>query len=306
MGIFSKKSKAPEASTCDVCGATSPPGERSAHERTHIAKISLIEPDWLPENLRAVAQGEYTFRCDRCNAFPSMKWPSEGAAESGLTLHLAVAHHAGMFASSGMSLRGDVKFEMIPVAERRQAAPEEHHRAAGEDYRQPEPQPEPSQWVPTVEMSTARPAVFALANAPISNDAQVRAAIAYFARLSERPLPEQAIHLIRNDPEVLNRPWIWLAAVMRQADAADDHHLAAAGLYWAFYWTSSLAPRIDSAAGFLELELDPIPTALKTEILALGVASASQLPEDFMIVGNETGQIYAGPLAAKVRSMLGV
>src|ERR1700736_3959209 len=98
-------------------------------------------------------------------------------------------------------------------------------------------------WAPTVNMSSARPAVFALARAPVSNDAQVRAAIADFVRLSERPSLENALGLISTEPDVMNRPWIWLAGVMRQAEASADHHLAVAALYWACYWTSELVPR---------------------------------------------------------------
>lgn len=171
--------------------------------------------------------------------------------------------------------------------------------------RQPASQPEP--WAPTVDMATAKPAVLALANAPVSNDAQVRAALANLARLSERPSPERAIMMIRAEPEVLDRPWIWLIAVMRQAAEAGDHHLAAAGLYWACYWTSSLVPKIGNSVGdYIDLELDPISQKYKADILALGVSSATQLPGDFTIVGNETGQIHAGPLAVQAQRMLGL
>jgi hypothetical protein len=156
-------------------------------------------------------------------------------------------------------------------------------------------------------MATAKPAVFALANAPVSNDVQVRAALANLARLSERPSPERAIMMIRAEPEVLSRPWIWLIAVMRQAADAGDHHLAAAGLYWACYWTSSLVPKVGNSIGdYMDLELDPISGKYKADILALGVSSASQLPGDFTIVGNETGQIQAGPLAVQAQRMLGL
>ncbi len=163
----------------------------------------------------------------------------------------------------------------------------------------------PPTWAPTVEISTARPVVFALANAPVSSDAQVRSAIAEFVRLSGKPPLEQAVHLIRTDPDVVHRPWIWLAAVMREAAAAGDHHLAAAALYWACYWTSSLVPR-NNMASFIQLELDPIPAPRKAELLSLGIASASQLPEDFVIVGDETAQIHAGFLALNAGALIGV
>ncbi len=163
----------------------------------------------------------------------------------------------------------------------------------------------PTAWAPPVDMSTARPVVFALANAPVSNDTQVRSAIAEFVRLSGKPPLDQALHLIRADPDIIHRPWIWLAAVMREAAAAGDHHLAAAALYWACYWTSDLVPR-NNAGSFMELELDPIPAPRKAELFSLGIASASQLPEDFVIVGDETGQIHAGALTRQASTLLGV
>ena len=89
MGIFGKKTKKHEVPKCSMCGAARIPGER----HSHIVKISLTEPPWLPERLRAQAQGEYTFRCDRCNSFPNIKWPIPGQADSGMELHLAAAHY---------------------------------------------------------------------------------------------------------------------------------------------------------------------------------------------------------------------
>jgi hypothetical protein len=46
----------------------------------------------------------------------------------------------------------------------------------------------------------------------------------------------------------------------------------------------------------MELGLDPIPPALKGEILEIGMKSLAQLPEDFIIVGEDTGVVQAGPL----------
>jgi hypothetical protein len=72
MGIFSKAPKTPEVHHCDVCGTGYTAGEGRPHMFSHIAKISATGPAWLPDLLRAEALGEYTFRCDRCNAFPAM------------------------------------------------------------------------------------------------------------------------------------------------------------------------------------------------------------------------------------------
>ena len=157
-------------------------------------------------------------------------------------------------------------------------------------------------WTPTVDLATARPVVFALAYAPNSTDGQVRAAIAEFGRLSGSvngpdTNPHTIARLLSDDPKAsfVHRPWIWLGAVARTAASRGDHHLAAACLFWAHYWTTTLVPR-NNVSSFMELGLDPIPPALKAEILEIGMKSLAQLPEDFIIVGDDTGVVQAGPL----------
>jgi hypothetical protein len=111
----SRKPNQPKSKECAACGASYTPGTGRGHEFEHIAEISETEPLWLPAHLRAVAQGEYTFQCGRCNSFPTMKWPTQGGAFSGMTMHLAVAHSTGMLASSGMGMRGSINFDMVPI-----------------------------------------------------------------------------------------------------------------------------------------------------------------------------------------------
>ena len=114
-----------------------------SHIHAEIARITETEPAWLPAALRAEALGEYTFHCERCNSFPSMKWPANGGAHSAMIMILI------------------------------RSAPE----AAPLVRREPV----------VVDMSKARDAVFALAYAPASNDAQVRAAVSNMVHLSGQP-----------------------------------------------------------------------------------------------------------------------
>jgi hypothetical protein len=99
--------------TCGVCGQTYTLTLGQPHERSHIVRISSTEPSWLPAHLRAVAAGEYTFKCDRCNSYPSSRWPSEGAAFAGMGYHLAAAHDTGPM--SGLGARRLPTVEMIRV-----------------------------------------------------------------------------------------------------------------------------------------------------------------------------------------------
>lgn len=108
MGIFNKK---PSIPVCGMCGKTH--AEGCGDENKHVVRISIDAPAWLPANLRAQAVGEYTWLCTRCHAFPEMKWPGEGGAWAGLTMHLGKVHSTGRFGSSAMGMRVD--FDMRPV-----------------------------------------------------------------------------------------------------------------------------------------------------------------------------------------------
>lgn len=109
MGLFSKK---PKVEQCPMCDVELTPDDRWTHEETHIVQITADEPAWLPATLRDVAQGEFTFRCEQCNSYPSIKWPKPGGASAGMTLHLGHAHHRGSMAMAGVP----VEFDMIPIS----------------------------------------------------------------------------------------------------------------------------------------------------------------------------------------------
>jgi hypothetical protein len=108
---------------------------------------------------------------------------------------------------------------------------------------------------------------------------------------------------LRHDPDVFSRPWIWLVAVMRQAAAAGDHHLVAAGLYWACYWSSNLAPR-NNGQCLIQLELDEIADQQKAQILEVGVASARGLPANCVVMRDDTGRTEAGLLAVTADKLI--
>lgn len=93
-----------------MCGKADVEGCGSAYR--HVEMITIDGPAWLPANLRAQAVGEYTWLCSRCHSFPAMKWPGEGGAEAGITMHLGNAHGVGMFRNQ-IGMRP--MFGMIPV-----------------------------------------------------------------------------------------------------------------------------------------------------------------------------------------------
>jgi hypothetical protein len=167
------------------------------------------------------------------------------------------------------------------------------------------PTSDPDLWRPAVDLATARPVVFALANSPRTSDDEVLVAISDLGRLSDRPDdPLEIAFQLGDDPDVVHRPWIWLRAVVLAAAADHDDHLVAAGLFWAFLWTTDVVPRGNPRA-FVELGLDPIPLGVMADILAIGIASLTRLPADFVIVGDETAAVHADALFDQAFDMIG-
>ena len=70
----------------------------------HVEEIRGDQPAWLPANLRAQAQGEFTWLCLRCDSYPAMKWPHNGGASAALLIHLGKAHQLGQFRTTGMGM----------------------------------------------------------------------------------------------------------------------------------------------------------------------------------------------------------
>jgi hypothetical protein len=71
------------------------------------------------------------------------------------------------------------------------------------------------------------------------------------------------------------------------------------------HWTVVLVPRIGPDNWTVFADLDPVPPVLQQEILALGLASAVQLPGDFVIVGDATGELRAWDIARMAEDRLG-
>lgn len=107
MGLFNRK---PKITVCDVCGKADVEG--CGRAMNHVEEIRNDQPAWLPANLRRQAQGEFTWLCLRCNSYPAMKWPHQGGAWAGLSIHLGKSHHVGEFRNMAY---GMASVEMIPV-----------------------------------------------------------------------------------------------------------------------------------------------------------------------------------------------
>ncbi len=100
MGLFGSKRDRPKAAQAEAPTA-------------EVVRIDGDCPAWLPEAMRSVAVGEYTFLCHRCNAHPNIKWPAEGGAQASWEIHQGVHHGVGTFAGMPRHLE---TWEMVRTA----------------------------------------------------------------------------------------------------------------------------------------------------------------------------------------------
>ena len=161
-----------------------------------------------------------------------------------------------------------------------------------------------SPWMPTVDLQSARAAVFALANAPTSSNEQVLSALVEFMRLSDVPTDSQrmldAAYEAGGSGAIKARPWHWLLAVVRAAADERDDHLVGAGVFWAHLWSSELQRGLARSGASREIFISSIPTDVRSDLFREGSVALERLGDDFIIVGDDSGTIYAGPLRVLV------
>lgn len=162
-------------------------------------------------------------------------------------------------------------------------------------------------WSPHVDLTTAGPLVLALAHGPATTDQQMRSAIDRLVAVSDAPMDMMAmVQQINKEPNIAQRPWIWLLEAQRAASATGNHHVSAAALLWASYFTGVIVPKYPRPTEVWgDTHLDLVPSQLKPELLALGLASARALPPGFVIAGDDTGAVTAESLAVVAPQWLG-
>ena len=104
--------------------------------------------------------------------------------------------------------------------------------------------------------------------------------------------------------EVLRRPWVWLAANTSHAHLNGDHEFVAFSAFWVHMWKNMLYPKFGNYEHLTYMTSD-VPPETVAEISALAQSSLALLPADYVLFGNESGQITAGWLGEHVGLLLG-
>lgn len=165
-------------------------------------------------------------------------------------------------------------------------------------------------WQPNVDLAVARPLVFEMiytSHTPAIGSDAIEDVVHKFGRASGTPIEPMA--LMEYDPEVydyraiLQRPWMWLAAVAETAAASGDHHLVAACAFWAHHWTNVMQPDFGAYERQFWL-VGSVPDDVRRTLRDVGMESLSLLPDDFVLFGDDTGEVRAGGLRRALPAML--
>jgi hypothetical protein len=114
----------------------------------------------------------------------------------------------------------------------------------------------------------------------------MRAAIAGLKRGSGSPQEIGMDHI--RDPDLIHRPWRWLAAVSTQANAVGQHDIAAMAFIFTSIWTHTLGPQMNGS-DFVAIGLDPAPADALDTIVQEGRAAANALPPDHVVATDAEG-----------------
>ena len=273
MGLF-KSNKTPVIATCDMCGKTRDEG--CGNPDKHIEQINAEEPEWLPENYRAQAVGEYTWFCTRCNAYPEMKWPKTGGASAGITVHLGRVHSIGLMKGSygGPAPFGMQQLRHVPAPPPRSVGHKDRVQLKA--------------WLDSFSAvggsthAAVEPVIIALSRIGGSGPADELAAAAATGRIK----PEWI-------PVLVNRPWKWMLSTAQQASRYGERDLSVRAVMFICHWAEQFGPNL-GPADIDALGLGDVPPAVHLDAVVLGLSDVQRLPADTPVAWDTTSMVLAG------------
>jgi hypothetical protein len=274
MVLFKKVQAKPDVTACKMCGKTRDDG--CGNQDNHIEHISATEPEWLPENYRTQAIGEYSWVCTRCNAYPELKWPKTGGASSGIMIHLGEVHGIGLMAGKYGT---PATFGMRPLS----YIPAPPLRRVGYNDRV-----QLKEWLDrygTVGAGThaeVEPVIIALARIGGSGPAHELAARAAAGRIAAEWIPS-----------LVSRPWKWMLRTAQEASRQGDRVLSVRAAMFICHWAEYFGPNL-GPADIDALGLGDVPPAVHVDAVVLGLSDAQRLPADTPVAWDTTSRVLAG------------
>ena len=102
-----------------------------------------------------------------------------------------------------------------------------------------------------------------------------------------------AVRLI--GPTALKRPWLWIAAVAREAAIQEDAMLVAQIALMTSVWDNQIAPK-QRPADILDGIVDRISDVARAQIFSVALQVLTAMSEDAVVMENPTGVVKAGDI----------
>jgi hypothetical protein len=134
-------------------------------------------------------------------------------------------------------------------------------------------------------------------NQGVGTDAGIRSFGVAFNRAGGFLSDMNALDAVRTNPDATKRPWLWIAAVAREASVQGDTMLVAQIALMAQFWNSQIAPNLGSADWFDGI-VDSISEGARAQIFSVALQAVPALPADVVVMENQTGLLKAGDVLA--------
>jgi hypothetical protein len=134
-------------------------------------------------------------------------------------------------------------------------------------------------------------------NQGVGTDAGTRSFGVAFNRAGGFISDMNSLDAVRDNPDATKRPWLWLAAVAREASVEGDAMLVAQIALMTQFWNSQIAPKLGTADWFDGI-VDTISDGARAQVFSVALQAVPALPTDAIVMENQTGVLRAEDVLA--------
>jgi hypothetical protein len=134
-------------------------------------------------------------------------------------------------------------------------------------------------------------------NQGVGTDAGIRSFGIAFNRAGGFLSDMNALDAVRTNPDATKRPWLWVAAVAREALVEGDTMLVARIALMTQFWNAQVAPKLGPADWFDGI-VDRISDGARAQIFSVALQALPTLPAEQIVMENQSGVLKAGGVLA--------
>jgi hypothetical protein len=134
----------------------------------------------------------------------------------------------------------------------------------------------------------------------VGSDSALRAFGVAFNRAGGYTSDANSLDAVRKlGPEATKRPWLWLAAVAREALAQGDQLLVARIALAAWFWDTQITP-LFGIADFLDGIVDSLSIEARAQLFSVGRQALSGIPADTVVMETSVATMCADDVLVRI------